>query len=76
MSLKGSSGAGRGGAAAGGAATTAPGTGGVGRISPDINWDSGYTEAPDETAHGDYMKLTGLGGAGIRSRASRIPGEK
>jgi hypothetical protein len=26
-------------------------------ISPDVTWDSGYTEAPDETAHGDYMKL-------------------
>jgi hypothetical protein len=62
MALKGT--AGRGGAAgAGGAAATAPGSGGVGGISPDITWDSGYTEAPDETAHGDYMKL--LASAGL-----------
>src|SRR5207245_813701 len=62
MGLKGSAGGGRagaGGAAAGGAAGTAagasaaPGSGGVGGISPDITWDSGYTEAPDETAHGN-----------------------
>jgi hypothetical protein len=51
MALKGS--AGRGGGAAGGV------TGGV---SPDITWDSGYTEAPDETAHGDYMKLMASAG--------------
>ncbi len=61
MALKGT--AGRGGAAAGGAAATAPGSGGVGGLSPDITWDSGYTEAPDETAHGDYMKL--LASAGL-----------
>ena len=24
-------------------------------ISPDITWDDGYTETPDETASGDYM---------------------
>jgi hypothetical protein len=64
MSLKGS--AGRGGAGAGGAgaggADTARGSGGVGGISPDITWDSGYTEAPDETAHGDYMKLMASAG--------------
>ncbi len=59
MSLKGSGG-GRGGAAGG--AATAPGSGGVGGISPDITWDSGYTEAPDETAHGDYMKLMASAG--------------
>jgi hypothetical protein len=53
MALKGSSG-GRGGAA--------PGSGGVGNISPDVTWDSGYTEAPDETAHGDYMKLMASAG--------------
>jgi hypothetical protein len=47
--------------AAGGAAV-APGSGGVGGISPDITWDSGYTEAPDETAHGDYMKLMASAG--------------
>ncbi|HTB12736.1 MAG TPA: M14 family zinc carboxypeptidase [Bryobacteraceae bacterium] len=52
MALKGSAG-GRGGAGGGGA------TGGV---SPDITWDSGYTEAPDETAHGDYMKLMASAG--------------
>jgi hypothetical protein len=31
-------------------------------ISPDITWDGGYTEAPDETAHGDYMKLVASAG--------------
>ncbi len=40
----------------------APGSGGVGGISPDITWDSAYTEAPDETAHGDYMKLMASAG--------------
>jgi hypothetical protein len=61
MSLKGT--AGRGGAAGGAAGATAPGSGGVGGLSPDITWDAGYTEAPDETAHGDYMKL--LASAGL-----------
>jgi Zinc carboxypeptidase len=63
MSLKGSSG-GRGGAGAaeGGAAAT-PGSGGVSGLSPDITWDAAYTEAPDETAHGDWMKL--MAGAGL-----------
>ena len=70
MSLKGSAG-GRGGAAggagagaeagaAGGAGT--PGSGGVGGLSSDITWDAAYTEAPDETAHGDYMKLMASAG--------------
>jgi hypothetical protein len=45
--------------AAGGPQTAA---GGVSGISPDITWDSGYTEAPDETAHGDYMKLMASAG--------------
>lgn len=54
MALKGSPG--RGGGAAGG---TGGATGGV---SPDVTWDSGYTEAPDETAHGDYMKLMASAG--------------
>jgi hypothetical protein len=31
-------------------------------ISPEITWDGGYTEAPDETAHGDYMKLVASAG--------------
>ncbi len=63
MALKGSTGGGRGGAAgAGGAAAPAPGSGGVGGISPDVTWNSGYTEAPDETAHGDYMKLMASAG--------------
>ncbi|HUA86896.1 MAG TPA: M14 family zinc carboxypeptidase [Bryobacteraceae bacterium] len=53
MALKGAGG-GRGGVAAG--------SGGVGNISPDVTWDSGYTEAPDETAHGDYMKLMASAG--------------
>jgi hypothetical protein len=59
MGLKGAGG-GRGGA--GGGAQVAPGSGGVGGISPDVTWDSGYTEAPDETAHGDYMKLMASAG--------------
>jgi hypothetical protein len=53
MALKGSPG--RGGAAG------AP-VGATGGVSPDITWDSGYTEAPDETAHGDYMKLMASAG--------------
>jgi hypothetical protein len=56
MSLKGSPARGEGGAAGG------RGNGGLGGISPDITWDSGYTEAPDETAHGDYMKLMASAG--------------
>jgi hypothetical protein len=57
MALKGSPG--RGGAnATGGPA----GGGATGGVSPDITWDSGYTEAPDETAHGDYMKLMASAG--------------
>jgi hypothetical protein len=65
MSLKGA--AGRGGAAAGGGeagagGTATPGSGGVGGLSPDITWDAAYTEAPDETAHGDYMKLMASAG--------------
>ena len=40
------------------------GGGGEGALtSPDITWDSGGTEAPDETAHGDYMAL--VAGAGL-----------
>jgi hypothetical protein len=66
MALKGT--AGRGGAAGeGGAAQAAgqggtPGSGGVGGLNPDITWDAAYTEAPDETAHGDYMKLMASAG--------------
>jgi hypothetical protein len=62
MSLKGSAAPGRSGAAGGAGGSTAPGSGGVGGISPDVTWDSGYTEAPDETAHGDYMKLMASAG--------------
>ena len=62
MALKGSGGGGRGGAPAARGAAAAPGSGGVGGISPDVTWDSGYTEAPDETAHGDYMKLMASAG--------------
>jgi hypothetical protein len=43
-----------GGEAAAGAGST-PGGGGVTGLSADVTWDAGYTEAPDETAHGDYM---------------------
>jgi hypothetical protein len=60
MALKGAAG-GRGGAG-GAAGAGAPGSGGVGGISPDMTWDSGYTEAPDETAHGEYMKLMASAG--------------
>jgi hypothetical protein len=62
MNLKGTAGGGRGGAGGGAAGAAAPGSGGVGGISPDVTWDSGYTEAPDETAHGDYMKLMASAG--------------
>ena len=48
MSLKGGSGGG--GGQAGPGATAA------------VTWDQGYTEAPDETAHGDYMKLVASAG--------------
>jgi hypothetical protein len=63
MSLKGTAGP-RGGSGDGGAAgaATAPGSGGVGGLSPDITWDAAYTEAPDETAHGDYLKLLSAAG--------------
>jgi len=66
MSLKGSGG--RGGGAAGGqggeggAGASTPGSGGVTGLSNDVTWDAGYTEAPDETAHGDYMKLMASAG--------------
>ncbi|HEV2289846.1 MAG TPA: M14 family metallopeptidase [Candidatus Acidoferrales bacterium] len=45
----------------------APARSGAGELyggaSPNITWDTGYTEAPDETAHGDYMRL--LASAGL-----------
>ena len=47
---------------AGGQAGQVQAAGGGGGISPDITWDSGYTEAPDETAHGDYLKLLAAAG--------------
>jgi hypothetical protein len=59
MSLKGQApapGAGRGGGGGG-----APGSGGV-AASADVTWDAGYTEAPDETAHGEYMGLMASAG--------------
>ena len=66
MALKGSAGrrgaAGGAGGQGGPGGQTAPGSGGVGGINPEITWDSGYTEAPDETAHGDYMKLMASAG--------------
>ncbi len=34
----------------------------TGGVSPDITWDSGYTEAPDETAHGEYLQLMAAAG--------------
>ena len=64
MSLKGSGGRGGAGAAGGegGAGAGTPGSGGVTGLSTDVTWDAGYTEAPDETAHGDYMKLMASAG--------------
>jgi hypothetical protein len=67
MGLKGTAGGGGRGGAAGGAggeggAGPAPGSGGVGGLSADVTWDAAYTEAPDETAHGDYMKLMASAG--------------
>ncbi|MGH9417360.1 MAG: hypothetical protein ACRD01_12105, partial [Terriglobales bacterium] len=49
MALKGSSGPGRGGMAGAGS-------------SAAVTWDQGYTEAPDETAHGAYMHLVASAG--------------
>jgi hypothetical protein len=67
MGLKGTAGGGGRGGAAGGAggeggAGPAPGSGGVGGLSADVTWDAAYTEAPDETAHGEYMKLMASAG--------------
>jgi hypothetical protein len=66
MSLKGSGGRGSAAGAAGGdagaGAAGTPGSGGVTGLSNDVTWDAGYTEAPDETAHGDYMKLMASAG--------------
>jgi len=68
MSLKGSAGGGRGAAggnesgAGGPAGAATPGSGGVSGLSPDVTWDAAYTEAPDETAHGDYMQLMASAG--------------
>jgi len=66
MSLKGTAGrggaGGEGGAAGAPGGNPAPGSGGIGGLSPDITWDAGYTEAPDETAHGDWMKLMASAG--------------
>jgi hypothetical protein len=59
MALKGSPARGAG----AGAGQATGGAGGTSGMSPDITWDSGYTEAPDETAHGDYLKL--LASAGL-----------
>jgi hypothetical protein len=58
MALKGQGG--RGAAGAGGAAV---GIGGLMVRYPDITYDDGYTEAPDETAYGDFLKL--VAGAGL-----------
>lgn len=35
----------------------APGGEGFMSRFPKVTWDEGYTEAPDETAHGDYLQL-------------------
>jgi len=75
MSLKGSAGRGGGAGGAGGAGggeagagaagaagAGTPGSGGVSGLNSDVTWDAAYTEAPDETAHGDYMKLMAAAG--------------
>ncbi|HEX3746103.1 MAG TPA: M14 family zinc carboxypeptidase [Bryobacteraceae bacterium] len=62
MSLKGAAGRGGGAGGEGGAGAGTPGSGGVTGLSADVTWDAGYTEAPDETAHGDYMKLMASAG--------------
>lgn len=36
---------------------SAPGGEGFMARFPKVTWDEGYTEAPDETAHGDYLHL-------------------
>jgi hypothetical protein len=38
-------------------ANAAPGGEGFMSRFPKVTWDEGYTEAPDETAHGDYLEL-------------------
>ncbi len=50
---------------AGGPGNTGPnvGVGGLMVRHPDITYDDGYTEAPDETAYGDFLKL--VAGAGL-----------
>jgi hypothetical protein len=60
MALKGSPA--RGGAGGDAGAGRGGAGGATGGVSPDVTWDSGYTEAPDETAHGDYMKLMASAG--------------
>ena len=67
MALKGTAGGGGRGGAGGGSdagqgGAAAPGSGGVSGLSADVTWDAAYTEAPDETAHGDYMKLMASAG--------------
>jgi hypothetical protein len=41
----------------------AVGIGGLMQRYPEITWDDGYTEAPDETAYGDFLHLAA--GAGL-----------
>jgi hypothetical protein len=58
MALKG-----QGAARAGAGGAGAVGIGGLMVRYPDITYDDGYTEAPDETAYGDFLKL--VAGAGL-----------
>jgi hypothetical protein len=46
-----------------GAAAAGAGIGSLMVRYPDITYDDGYTEAPDETAYGDFLKL--VAGAGL-----------
>jgi hypothetical protein len=61
MALKGQGGRGAGAGGPGGAG--AVGIGGLMVRYPEITYDDGYTEAPDETAYGDFLKL--VAGAGL-----------
>ncbi|HEV2387813.1 MAG TPA: M14 family metallopeptidase [Candidatus Acidoferrales bacterium] len=55
----------------------APGGGGFMGRFPDVTWDEGYTEAPDETAHQAYLHLVaGMGLAFDRVHLTYLAGGK
>ncbi len=44
---------------------------------PDVTWDDGYTEAPDETAHGDWLHLVASAGLAFdRTHLDYLAGAK